>query len=502
MAIDPISPSAVASALVPRLAGGQADSLAALAAGQTLDAEVVAILDTGEIRLSLLGVLLDMLPPTSGLEPGDAVQLTVVRPRPDLAVSLSPALPPGDADAASTLPDIPRESGEAGATGPALSVPPRGSRADAPPEARQASQDMVELSQVARSAARVVAAVDLPMPEGAAPPAKTLSTEARAALATVLPEAATGQQSRAPLLANAAALLAGPGGEMLPPPVRAMLAALVATAVDPHGLDGVALRQAIARSGTFQESSILKAAGLALGPSGTATPSAAMAFSDVRQDAKTLLLSLRSALRGAAAESAASAPAPAPPPPLPRKGSPLAAQAAAVPTLGADAKPPDTARTLLSEASGALDRVRLLQIASLPDAVRDGDPGRGARPLVEVPIALPGGQMPVMSLAVEREGRGPAGDGVGPTPTWRMRLSLDLDETGPIHALVSMKGEEAGVTLWAERPETASKFRAALPALRDAFAEEALGLDTLQVRDGAPAQPRAARAGSFLDRRT
>jgi hypothetical protein len=83
-----------------------------------------------------------------------------------------------------------------------------------------------------------------------------------------------------------------------------------------------------------------------------------------------------------------------------------------------------------------------------------------------------------------------------------MRLSLDLEETGPMHALVSLRGARAGVTLWAERPETADLFRSSLAELRDALSVADLEIDALDVRTGTPAMAQPAPPGSFLDRTT
>ena len=105
--------------------------------------------------------------------------------------------------------------------------------------------------------------------------------------------------------------------------------------------------------------------------------------------------------------------------------------------------------------------------------------------------------MPVLSMAIGRDGHASAHPGEG--PAWRMRLSLDLEASGPIHALVSLRGGRAGVTLWAERTQTAEVFRASLGELRDALTVADLEIDTLDVRDGAPAQANIARAGSFVD---
>jgi hypothetical protein len=309
----------------------------------------------------------------------------------------------------------------------------------------------------------------------------------------MIPQAAASQQGRAPLIANAVALMASSAGAQLPAPVRETIAALIATALDPHGLDGLALRHAVEVSGTFQEASLLKAAGAAL-----ADRPGGLGAADIRGDAKAVMLALREALQPLAVGQQSASPHQTPPP-LPQKGHVGAGQPPASATIGDDATPVEAAKVMLAGTEGALDRLRLLQAASIPDrapATVEQSAGRADR-LVEIPIALPGGQAPIMSLALGRDGR--SAGAAGEAPAWRMRLSLDLPETGPIQAMVALRGERAGVTLWAERPATAELFRSSLDELRDALTLAEIDIDTLDVRDGAPPQQQPARAGSFLD---
>jgi hypothetical protein len=342
----------------------------------------------------------------------------------------------------------------------------------------------------------------------------------------MVPEAVAGQGSRAPLLANAVVALAEPAGSALPKPVRQTLAALVATALDPTVLTAPALRQAIAGSGTFQESSILRLAGQRLDdtappspetagaapgsklPSAVARPldmtlppEVADAVTALRADTKSVLLALRSVLQGLSgslvAETAGQNPAPSLS--LPRLDAVPAGQAAAVADFDLRGRPEKMAQTLLGATEAALDRVRLLQAASMPDNPKQPDGPQRFDRLMEVPLALPNGQMPVMSLAIGQDGR--AANTVE-APAWRMRLSLDLPPSGPMHALVSLRGGRAGVTLWAEKTETADQFRAALPELRDALHIVDLDIDTLEVLTGAPPGNKPARAGKAVDRRS
>jgi hypothetical protein len=311
----------------------------------------------------------------------------------------------------------------------------------------------------------------------------------------MIPTAAAGQLSRAPLVANAVAILAGPAGGELPAAVRQTLTALVASAIDPVTLDGRMLREAVARSGTFQESAIHRLA--EAGPDASLGPDLA----SLKGDAKGAILALRSALEGIAGEAAPTIRPRPEPPALPQRGGAGTPQQAVPPSVDPAGWTPEAGRILHEGAEGALNRIRLLQSASLPDERGPTRAGQGADGLVEVPVALANGRMPVMSLAVGRERGSPREAGDAPAG-WRMRLSLDLEETGPMHALVSLRGAKTGVTLWAERPETADLFRSSLQELRDALSVADLEIDMLDVRTGAPAMSQPIPPGSFLDRTT
>lgn len=497
--------------------------LSALKTGQAVDAVVLAKLETGEARLATLGILLDIMP-VEPVDLGDALRLTVVRTGDDLAVSVAKAplpdrqgLPPASAPPADTRPRAGAPSGSPPSTSAA-----QPSRADvvelSPAAGRIFAAQAAEVSP--HEAGRLLSDPLLSDPSGSDPlRAPEPSAQAKAALAAMIPAAAAGQQSRAPLVANAIAVLAGPAGDRLPKAVRESLSALVSSAIDPTRLDGAALRGAVARSGTFQEGALLRITGTV------------DADVDPTGDAKSAILALRSVLQALVGREGGPAVLARPdPPPLPQRGAPAVAQQAAAPSLAADATPHLAARTLLDGAEGALDRIRLLQSASLPDdrAAASAQPGADRqgqerlildrptsdRPtsdrqaserartdrLVEIPIAMSGGRVPVASLAIGRDGRSAAMS--GEAPAWRMKLSLDLEETGPMHAVVSLRGARAGVTLWAERPQTADLFRSSLGELRDALTVADLDIDTLDVRTGAPTPPRPAPAGSFLDRRT
>jgi hypothetical protein len=506
MAVDPVLASAAIAATTPRPAGDGSNVLAALQAGQTIDAQVLAKLESGAVRLGLLGTLLDIVADMP-LVVGEQLTLTVVKPGPEFAVALSRGngAPPlqigGGEPAGAAAPSAPTQAAAAAGYHPlpkGPTVSPRPGSAS-PAADRAVALDLsgaarLAVGQTPPTALAITSPEIIPGPAGtAAVEMASVSRQTQAALAEMVPRAAANQQGRAPLIANAVALMASPAGERLPALVRETLAALIATALDPHGLDGQALRRAIENSGTFQEASLLKSAGVSL--AGGAAPQAAP---EPKGDAKAAILAVREALRAIVGDHPGPRAA-AIPPPLPQKGMPAEGQPTALPSIPDGASPKEAARIVLSAADGALDRVRLLQAASLPDRAPGGaDPASRNDRLVEIPIALPSGQNPVLGLTIGRDQRG-SDAAHGERPAWRMRLSLDLAETGPIHAMVSLKGALTGVTLWAERPDTADLFRTFLPELRDALTVADLDVDTLDVREGTPPAPPPARAGAFVD---
>jgi hypothetical protein len=85
-------------------------------------------------------------------------------------------------------------------------------------------------------------------------------------------------------------------------------------------------------------------------------------------------------------------------------------------------------------------------------------------------------------------------------PTWRARFSIDVEPSGPIHALVSLSGEKTSVRMWAERPATAAQLRAGAGELSQALSRAELQPGDIVIRDGTPPQSHPARAGHFLDR--
>jgi hypothetical protein len=188
-------------------------------------------------------------------------------------------------------------------------------------------------------------------------------------------------------------------------------------------------------------------------------------------------------------------------PPPPFRGALPAVQPIAAATLAPDAPLATAAHHLLEDTDAALARQTLLQVASLPDRV--DTPGPKADMTVprwnfEIPFVTPQG---TAMAQFEISGDGGEREVEAAKRIWRARFTIDVEPTGPVHALVSLTGETTSVRIWAERPATAAQLRAGASQLSEALSRAELRPGDIVIRDGAPPQPpAAARAGHFLDR--
>ncbi|MGY3489706.1 hypothetical protein ACVW1C_007589 [Bradyrhizobium sp. USDA 4011] len=188
----------------------------------------------------------------------------------------------------------------------------------------------------------------------------------------------------------------------------------------------------------------------------------------------------------------------APPPPF--HGALPSAQAVVEPSIAPGTPLATAAHRLLENTDAALARQTLLQIASLPDR------GDGTRPQLDAMVPRWNFEIPFLTqqgtaMAQFEISRDSGGNEVEAAKrVWRARFTLDVEQAGPVHALVSLNGERTSVRMWAERPSTAAQLRAGASELSQALTRAELTPGDIEIRDGSPPQPAPARAGHFLDR--
>jgi len=308
-------------------------------------------------------------------------------------------------------------------------------------------------------------------PQVAAPVTGTTNPQA-AILNRMVQQALPGQASIGAVMS----MLTAMAGQALPEPVmRAARQVLGNQLVARDGkIDAAALKSAIGKSGVFQEAQI-----------GQGSASAAAG------DTKSGLLALRQGLAQWLGNQAAVTQVSQLPPPLkhvlPR---------ARLPEVLSDefpADPEDLGRALIERTEGALSRLRLHQHASLPDANKPGE----TQWSMDLPLAY-GAQQTIVHLQIHHDGG--AETARQEDRGWQVRFAVNLPDLGEVGAQVSLRGQNAGILLWADRDETADRFSDAIGELRDSLEAAGLKPGAVVVRHGPPGDPHAAAgSGQFLD---
>lgn len=188
--------------------------------------------------------------------------------------------------------------------------------------------------------------------------------------------------------------------------------------------------------------------------------------------------------------------------PPPFRGALPAAQSIVSPSLAPNAPLAATVHRLLGDTDAAIARQTLLQVASLPD--RTDASGHRIDPTVpqwnfEIPFATAQGTA-MAQFEISRDGGNEQADPA--KRAWRARFTLNVEPSGPVHALITLNGDKTFVRMWAERPATAQQLRAGIGELNQALTKAELKPGDIVVRDGMPPQAAPARAGHFLDRAT
>lgn len=189
-------------------------------------------------------------------------------------------------------------------------------------------------------------------------------------------------------------------------------------------------------------------------------------------------------------------------PPPPFRAALPSPQSIALPSLAPNAPLAATVHRLLDDTDAAIARQTLLQVASLPD--RTDASGHRIDPTVpqwnfEIPFATAQGTA-MAQFEISRDGGNEQADPA--KRAWRARFTLNVEPSGPVHALITLNGDKTFVRMWAERPATAQQLRAGIGELNQALTKAELKPGDIVVRDGIPPQAAPARAGHFLDRAT
>ncbi|WP_146619028.1 flagellar hook-length control protein FliK, partial [Rhodoplanes elegans] len=107
--------------------------------------------------------------------------------------------------------------------------------------------------------------------------------------------------------------------------------------------------------------------------------------------------------------------------------------------------------------------------------------------MFEIPFVTPQGTT-VAQFEISRDAKG-QGAAEKVAPAWRARFAVEIEPVGLVHAQVTVTGERAGVTLWAERGDSAALLRDNAGVLAERLRAAELDPSEVVVRDGAPPRP-------------
>ncbi len=271
------------------------------------------------------------------------------------------------------------------------------------------------------------------------------------------------QNGLAPLLAAVKALAQRSMVRQLPPQLRPLLAQLeraMPSAADIGSGEG--LRQAIARSGLFLESSLLQT------HAGAPLP---------EEDWKGVLLKLAASLETSRGPGTATTTQRAPErgdtaPPLMQRG--MQPQARALPSVLASLLEGDDIAGLLghlkTSVHAALARIEITQLEA------------SATPawMVEIPLRSDDGS-DVLQLHLEF-----GAEDEGTARAWTMGFALDLPPLGPVQGELQLRDLRLSVRLFAQRSETTERLERQFAGLRHRLSACGLLLDQLTCQTGMP----------------
>ncbi|MCZ8097691.1 MAG: flagellar hook-length control protein FliK [Burkholderiales bacterium] len=551
MPIDGVRPNTAASGKAGIVAGQNAMP------AEVVEARVAAILDNGLVRFSTAFGQLD-LAVDQALSVGDRARIMIENTGAKLtltligitgqadgagarpgtvvaqpATALPAAIPPGSGVQPSPrAPDEPAQAAQAMARAAAATQAPAsalvaklvaviaGAAGGLPPAVRAAAQDVLGSplrAEAPPDAAALQEAVRrsgifheaLAARDGQAPAdLKQALTALKVALAAWTPleragaPAAPPAQPVAPGAAGEApATRPVPPSDPMPAPAQAAVARPVA--VPPPVLPPAAVAAAMAQAAAPGRPPVPAPGAVAAGgmsPEALALPPALLRQLVARAFGSPDAAALRSADLTPADRAAAP----------PRADLPPRAVAPEQAPPGFAERPPQELReALLSATEGALDRLKLAQYASLPreapiQQAAQQPASQQAQPqawVMDLPM-LAGREATLAQMRITRDGRGPTAEAEG--PAWSIDVAVDTSETGPIHARVRLGAGRLGVTLWAERTDTADRLRQDMPALRRTLDDAAFSVDDVAILTGAPSAPPkgGTTAGYLLDTRS
>jgi Flagellar hook-length control protein FliK len=186
-------------------------------------------------------------------------------------------------------------------------------------------------------------------------------------------------------------------------------------------------------------------------------------------------------------------------PPPPRRDAMPESQRTHESKLNAHLTTLEAVKIIEQHTDQALDRIKLMQFASLPPSPINPsaiDPNTVKNQVwaFELPVRLPN-ETTVAGFKIEQDHNA---SNEYKTKIWRVNFAIDTKELGGVHGKIAIQGKNLSITLFAERVETSEAFRSHISDLREALTDSDFEIADLSVLTGKPSQPKA-KPGYFVD---
>ncbi len=143
--------------------------------------------------------------------------------------------------------------------------------------------------------------------------------------------------------------------------------------------------------------------------------------------------------------------------------------------------------------AGMLNRITVNQLHSQVLTARGGGEAPGPAPastlVLDLPWLTPQNEPRLAQVRVEQypqEGDSETRSAKTATAEWRLSLTMDLDEAGPLHFDVALRQQAVSARVWAEKQTTLRQVNQELPALRQSLTDLGLEVTDLDCRRGTP----------------
>ncbi|WP_346895482.1 flagellar hook-length control protein FliK [uncultured Roseibium sp.] len=330
------------------------------------------------------------------------------------------------------------------------------------------------------------------------PQNRPILPELKQASETVMPKLAEQQASLSGLYAQLSAVAGGKTAANVPQPVKQVMEQILGLRLQPEaaGFSGKSVEAAVKNSGLFREAAL---GGGQTGQAGAQGLAQGAGQGALGGDLKSLLVNLRSLLQGLGAQAAPGRPFTQPAAPSLRR-SPQGDKPSSISSAVSDGDEKSVLNRLMRDTDAALSRIRMSQMVSRGlGGDEQAHHSRAMDLTMDLPIAV-NGQTAIVQMQVGRDPEGAQGDEED-GPGWRLRFALDLTETGPMEAAVSLRGGGTYVSLWVDRSETLERLKADKDTLEASFAHAGIDLKELRFLRGLP-QRTEARFGAVVDRQS